>query len=85
MDVDGDGQLDFVLGGNTRSAKIRLGKMDASYGGVLIGDGKGGFRWLASRESGLVIRGDIRSILQLNDRLLFGVVGEPVKAYSIRK
>lgn len=85
MDVDGDGQLDFVLGGNTRSAKIRLGKMDASYGGVLIGDGKGGFKWLASRESGLVIRGDLRSILQLNDKLLFGVVGEPVKAYSIRK
>ncbi|MBL7768962.1 MAG: VCBS repeat-containing protein [Flavipsychrobacter sp.] len=85
MDVDGDGQLDFVLGGNTRSAKIRLGKMDASYGGVLKGDGKGGFKWLSSHESGLVIRGDLRSILQLNDRLLFGVVGEPVKAYSIRK
>ncbi|MDG2061956.1 MAG: hypothetical protein P8J67_00080, partial [Flavobacteriaceae bacterium] len=34
----------------------------ASYGLWLKGDGKGGFRSQSPRESGLVMRGDVRNI-----------------------
>jgi len=85
LDFNGDGHLDILFGGNSGSAKIRLGKMDASYGGILQGDGKGGFEWVSNRKSGLAIRGNIRSILQVNDKILIGVVGEPTKAVTIRK
>ena len=85
LDFNGDGHLDILFGGNSGSAKIRLGKMDASYGGLLQGDGKGGFAWVSNLKSGLAIRGNIRSILQVNDKVLIGVVGEPVKAVTIRK
>lgn len=37
LDFNGDGHLDILFGGNSGSAKIRLGKMDASYGGLLQG------------------------------------------------
>ncbi len=85
FDFNGDGNRDILIGGNKSTAKIRLGKMDASFGGLLEGDGKGGFRWVPAKESGLLIRGDIRSIVQVKDKILFGIVGEPVEAWTIPK
>jgi hypothetical protein len=85
VDVNGDGHLDLLLGGNSGSAKIRLGKMDAGFGGLLMGNGKGAFQWVTPLESGLAVPGDIRAIIQLKDKILFGVVGAPVKAFAIKK
>jgi hypothetical protein len=42
-DVDGDGRLDVLLGGNFDGVKPELGRMAASDGLVLRGDGAGGF------------------------------------------
>ena len=61
-DVDGDGNLDAVLGGNLYNAEVETPRNDASYGLWLKGDGKGGFSTQLPRESGLVIRGDVRNI-----------------------
>lgn len=61
-DVNGDGFLDIVAGGNFLGAKPEFGHLDADYGLVLLGDGKGSFTAKRSRESGLRIDGEVRDI-----------------------
>lgn len=61
-DIDRDGNLDVVLGGNLYNAEVETPRNDASYGLWLKGDGANGFRVQAPRETGLVVRGDIRNM-----------------------
>lgn len=64
-DVDGDGNLDILLGGNFYRSKPEVGIYDASYGLVLRGDGNGRFAALKSAESGLLVKGEIRDLLTI--------------------
>ena len=61
-DFDGDGTMDILLGGNFYRAKPEVGKYDAGYGLLLLGDGKGGFTAVPARESGFRVVGEIRSL-----------------------
>jgi hypothetical protein len=61
-DIDSDGNLDVVLGGNLYNAEVETPRNDASYGLWLKGDGNNGFSAQLPRETGLVIRGDVRNI-----------------------
>jgi hypothetical protein len=71
-DLDGDGKLDLILAGNLTQAKPEVGKYDASYGEVLLGNGDGTFRFWPNAENGLRLFGDIRAISKIApDKLLF--------------
>lgn len=87
-DVNGDGKIDLILGGNQSQTKIRIGKMDASLGLVLLGDGQGNFIPLTPTESGLSIKGDIKSILNLESQgskfLIFGINQQKPQVYQIQ-
>lgn len=48
------------------------------------GDGKGNFTYVDQRESGFHLRGDVRSVLNINDHLLFGLNQESIKAYHLQ-
>ncbi len=61
-DIDLDGNLDIVLGGNLYNAEVETPRNDSSYGLWLKGDGNNGFSALPPRDTGLVMRGDIRNI-----------------------
>ncbi|MGB0828862.1 MAG: FG-GAP repeat domain-containing protein, partial [Flavobacteriaceae bacterium] len=61
-DIDSDGNLDVVLGGNLYNAEVETPRNDASYGLWLKGDGQNNFSAQNPRTSGLVIRGDVRNI-----------------------
>jgi enediyne biosynthesis protein E4 len=61
-DYNHDGHQDILLGGNIDQTRIKIGKMDANYGTLLIGDGKGDFQYVSQIESGLSIKGCIRAI-----------------------
>ena len=82
-DLNKDGNLDLVLGGNNQYNRIYLGRQDANHGVVLQGDGKGNFHYLSQKESGLKVRGDVRSILVEGDKLIFGINNAAVRAYVI--
>jgi len=82
LDYDGDGAQDVLLCGNNSHAKIRLGKLDANFGTLLRGDGKGGFRCLEQRETGFRLKGDVRSVVALGNTLLFGLYGKKLTAYQ---
>jgi hypothetical protein len=77
-DFNGDGNVDLLLCGNIDNARIRIGKIDANYGVLLVGDGKGSFKYVNQVESGLSIKGNVRDILKIdtqngNRLLLIGV------------
>ncbi len=61
-DIDGDGHLDLLLAGNFDGVKPELGRMSASHGVVLRGDGTGGFQPVPGVESGFLVPGQARDI-----------------------
>jgi hypothetical protein len=84
-DLDNDGKEDMLLGGNINHPRLRLGKSAASYGTFLKGDGKGNFSYIPQMNSGLNIRGDMRSILQLGDMIVFGINQDKLRVYIKNK
>lgn len=87
-DVNGDGNLDIITGGNFTQARVSVGQCDANYGIVFIGDGKGLFTTLDPQISGLKFRGDVRDIEIMNikgvDYMLVGRNGDKLKVYRIK-
>ncbi len=64
-DFNADGSPDILLFGNNEQARIKIGKMDASYGVLLTGDGKGNFQYVDQVKSGLQVTGAVRDLLVL--------------------
>src|SRR3989441_467285 len=67
-DVDGDGKTDLLLAGNFDGVQPEIGRMSASYGLVLRGDGKGNFTPLRAVESGFFVPGQARDIARIRTR-----------------
>ena len=85
LDYDKDGNMDLLLCGNINQARLRFGKSDANYGILLKGDGKGNFQYINQVESGFHIRGDVRSVLTINNDLLFGINQKTMETYKLGK
>ena len=66
IDLNADGRVDLVVGGNLFTFPPQFGRLDASYGEVLLGDGRGGFSCLDQRASGLMLKGQVRDIQPLS-------------------
>ncbi|MEX1238607.1 MAG: VCBS repeat-containing protein [Cyclobacteriaceae bacterium] len=67
-DFNEDSHKDIFVGGNLHNVKPEVGRYDASYGLLMLGDGRGNFIPLGSRESGLKIDGEVRDIIALKTR-----------------
>jgi hypothetical protein len=67
-DFDRDGTLDLLLAGNFDGVEPKLGRMSASYGLFLRGDGKGKFSPARGRESGFLVPGQARDIQRIRTR-----------------
>ena len=87
MDYTGDGNLDFILGGNQNATRLGLGLIYANFGQVYAGGGRGDFRYIAQKASGLRILGDVKSMLPIKlahlDVLLVGVNKQGVDSYFV--
>jgi hypothetical protein len=59
-DFDGDGHEDLFLAQNFSPTDINTMRFDAGAGQLLLGDGRGGFRAVGVRASGIAILGDQR-------------------------
>ena len=59
-DFDGDGHEDVFLAQNFFPTELETPRFDAGVGLVLLGDGKGGFRPLSVKQSGVTMSGDQR-------------------------
>ncbi len=79
-DFDHDGKLDALVGGNFYEVAPSIGRMDASVGALLKGDGKGHFTALSPTESGLVLQGAVRDLRVIgNQKLLVAVNNAPIQ------
>ena len=89
FDINEDGKIDLVMGGNEFGFQPQLGRLDASKGDVLIGDGKGNFTVLTGLQTGLSLNGQVRDIVLVkrNDKpnLLFLQNNEFPVLYEVRK
>jgi len=83
LDYDKDTNLDVLLCGNDSHQKLRMGKSDANYGVLLKGNGQGDFEYIPQTASGFDIKGDVQSILLLENRLLFGINERTAVAYKL--
>jgi hypothetical protein len=64
-DFDRDGRIDLLLAGNFDGFKPEIGRMSASYGLLLRGDGKGHFAPVRRAESGFFVPGQARDIARV--------------------
>ena len=78
-DFNNDGFKDVLLSGGEDNLKPQFAKLDAGFGELLFGNGKGDFEWIPYIKSGLKIKGTVResAILRFGvDRkkmIVFGV------------
>jgi enediyne biosynthesis protein E4 len=64
-DLNGDDRPDILLFGNNEYPRLKIGKMDANFGTVLLNEGKGGFRYAGTNETGLFVPGDVRDAAEI--------------------
>ena len=87
IDYNKDGKMDFLLHGNQSSIRIRMGVIDASFGQLFEGDGKGGFRYISQKDSGLTSVGDVKSCqaMTINNEvyLLVGINNVGMETYKL--
>lgn len=67
-DVNDDGNPDLIMGGNNYGLKPQFSRQDASFGHVLLGDGKMGFEWQEYSKSGFFVRDEIRHLQLFKDK-----------------
>jgi hypothetical protein len=75
-DIDNDGTVDILLGGNLHQVKPEVGRYDASYGVFMKGLGKGEFGVIPTKDSGFLLEGEIRDFgwVQVNGKRILMVV-----------
>lgn len=85
LDYDGDGHKDLLLCGNICQSRIRFGRYDANHGILLKGNGKGGFSYVPDQQSGLKLKGDVRSVIALNNTLYVGLNQQKMRAFQFNQ
>ncbi len=67
-DLNGDGINYIFLGGNFYGLKPELGRLDASYGVTLLGTANQHYTCLPPSQTGLLIKGEVRSIQSIKTK-----------------
>jgi hypothetical protein len=68
LDINMDGNLDFLAVGNLFVSEIETPRNDAGSGVLMLGDGKGGFAPVMGKESGFFARGDAKKIVLIRNK-----------------
>ena len=68
VDVNKDGILDIILGGNLYGFKPQFSRLDANFGSVLTGNKKGTYTWMPYAKSGFFVKGQIKHIKAIKNK-----------------
>jgi len=87
-DVNKDGNLDIIMGGNNFEFRPQFSRLDADYGSVLLNDGNNNFNWQNYDDSGFFIREEIKHIEQFKDKdgktfIIVAINNEKPKVFEI--
>ncbi|MEX2109368.1 MAG: VCBS repeat-containing protein [Gemmatimonadaceae bacterium] len=87
-DVDGDGHLDLIVGGNLYDAEPNTPRADAGNGLWLRGDGKSHFTPVSPRESGFLAPLNVSGLALINaptgKAVLVANTGDSLQTFTIR-
>ncbi len=87
LDYNKDGKMDMVLAGNQSSIRIRMGVIDANFGQLYEGDGRGNFKYVPQPASGLSLTGDAKSLQVITTKgessLLIGINNVGIREYRL--
>jgi hypothetical protein len=87
-DLNGDGRKDLVMAGNDAGFLPQFSKLDASFGHTLLNRGGGNFEWMENLSSGLMIRGDVKTLASLTIKnkkhLIATVNGQKPKLFLLK-
>jgi hypothetical protein len=88
QDIDMDGKMDLVIGGNEYQSEVSAGRYDASYGLVLKGTGKKTFEVFEPSKSGIILDGVVKHLKVVGSAngksiLLASVNNEKLKAFTM--
>jgi hypothetical protein len=88
-DLDHDGNIDLLLGGNEYQAEISTGRYDASYGLFLKGDGRGLFTPVKPTQSGFIVIGDMKNLKTITNKnqhqfVLAAINNDSLKCFEIK-
>ncbi len=61
-DINNDGKIDIVIGGNLPDCLPQFGRLDASFGAVLLNEGNRKMKTIKARKSGLTLNGVVRDL-----------------------
>ena len=67
-DVNNDGYLDLIMGGNNFEFKPQYSRLDANFGSILLGNDKLDFKWQNYDESGFFIKEEVKHIEQFKGK-----------------
>jgi enediyne biosynthesis protein E4 len=89
IDVNGDGAKDLLLFGNNDYPRLKIGKIDANFGTLLMNDGAGNFSYIPQDVSGLRIAGDVKdaSMLTISGEkfLIVGINNSSLVIYTLNQ
>lgn len=88
-DFNNDQKTDLIVAGNFYPINIQMGRYDASYGQLLIGDGRGNYKSVTPAKSGLSLKGEVRAIrsIKVNNATYFLAArnGRSLQAFTLNK
>ena len=64
-DLNKDGIVDLIYAGNLYPVEIETTRNDASFGGILIGEGEGDFAYMGAAQSGFDAGGDVKHLTSI--------------------
>ncbi|WP_367755387.1 FG-GAP-like repeat-containing protein [Flavobacterium sp. WC2430] len=67
MDVNKDGILDILLGGNQYEFKPQFSRLDSNYGSLLLGNKNGTYSWVPYNKSGFFMRGEVKHLKSIKN------------------
>lgn len=67
-DINQDGHMDLIMGGNNFEFKPQYSRLDANYGNILLGKDNLDFEWQNYDESGFFIKDEVKHIEQIKDK-----------------
>lgn len=89
-DLNDDGLQDLFLAGNFYGLKPQTGRLDASYGVALLGNGKGQYAGITPAVSGLLVKGEARDIKTIagangSQYIVVAVNNQPLQLFTNKK
>ena len=89
-DVNNDGFMDIIMGGNNFEFKPQYSRLDANYGDVLLNDGNLNFTWQNHDKSGFYIKNEVKHIKQFKDKngktfIFIAINDEKPKIFSLNE